>query len=126
MGTVAMPRNGRRGVHWSSVSTGIWVPIGSADGTAVAVPSEDGDNESDATLPSATTVFADSVDSDDEEDAAVADGPNAPRRQKDTRPIDTTTTQWHVPAWAAQRNEQEHVGNVGWLFGNWGKRPNKP
>ena len=72
------------------------------------------------------TVFADSVYSEDEADAAVAAGPHAPRGQKDTRPIDTTTTQWHVPAWAAQRNEQEHVGNVGWLSGNWGKRPKDP
>ena len=27
--------------------------------------------------------------------------------------------------WAA-RNEASHVGNIGWLFGNWGKRPVNP
>ena len=76
-----MPRNGRRGVHWSSVSPGVWLPIVSADGTAVAVPSEDGaelrelDAASDATLPSASTVFADSVYSEAEADAAVAAAP---------------------------------------------------
>ena len=100
------------------------------DGTAVAVPSDDGadvqalDAASDATLQSATTIFGDSVHSDDEANAAVAAGaPHAPRGQRDTRPKENYIKPPPPPEAVAQRNDAEHVGNVGWLFGNWGKLP---
>ena len=41
------------------------------------------------------------------------------RAPRDTAPKQTPQekTKW------ATRNDADHVGNIGWLFGNWGKRP---
>ena len=62
--------------------------------------------------------------------AAVAEqSPGAPRCREARRlhrpPRDTTPMADNAGAadkWT-KRNDQNHVGNIGWLFGNWGKRP---
>ena len=62
--------------------------------------------------------------------AAVAEqSPGAPRVSEARRlhrpPRDTTPMADGAGAadkWT-KRNDQNHVGNIGWLFGNWGKRP---
>ena len=68
--------------------------------------------------------------SDDDDDAAVAaSGPDARREtahRRDAKPPGDTApnaASVDAPAWCAQRNDAEHVGNVGWLFGNWWQRP---
>ena len=103
---------------------------------------DDDDAASDATALSgsaASTTFGDSLVSGDEEEserglrpsaAVAADGEDAPRERehrragrppKDTSPKERITGAFD--SWAAQRNDADHVGNIGWLFGNWGNRP---
>ena len=39
------------------------------------------------------------------------------------QPRDITPIEQRLKSKWATRNDAEHVGNIGWLFGNWGKRP---
>ena len=57
-----------------------------------------------------------------EDEAAVAD--TAPRTKRETRPEQN----YVKSAVMGKRgtSDDEHAGNVGWLFGNWGKRPRNP
>ena len=119
-------------VKWAPVET--VVPEAERESSAVAdevdaavadeVAAQALDAASQSTLQSATTINGDSVHSDDEANAAVAAGaPHAPRGQRDTRPKENYIKPPPPPEAVAQRNDAEHVGNVGWLFGNWGKLP---
>ena len=128
---------GRRGrVHWAPVEA---IPAPNAPAVAGAEDADkDADEEaSEATFLSGTTVFGDSTYTDDEEAnggagpgaAVAAEGPDAPRERAHRRegrpPRDTAPKPDAAVAgdkWSA-RNDADHVGNIGWLFGNWGKRP---
>ena len=103
-------------------------PLGEAAGI-------DDDDESDGRTVSVSTFQAgDSIymtaSESDEDDvgAAVAADDAQPkethrtsRSKRQPRKIapEDEKLQWK---WA-QRNDADHVGNIGWLFGNWGKRP---
>ena len=130
-------------VKWAPVET--VVPEAERESSAVAdevdaavadeVAAQALDAASQSSLQSATTIIGDSVHSDDEANAAVAAGaplpfphfylatPHAPRGHRDTRPKENYIKPPPPPEAVAQRNDAEHVGNVGWLFGNWGKLP---
>ena len=66
----------------------------------------------------------DMVGPDDDEAAVAAD--DCPTRfitRFSTRqPRDCTPDQQQLKSKWAGRNDADHVGNIGWLFGNWGKR----
>ena len=66
----------------------------------------DGDSVADSTL--------------DEEGSAIA--VEKEKRSK-PQPKDITPAQQRLQARWRARNDADHIGNIGWLFGNWGKRP---
>ena len=123
-----MPKvRSRQRLSWALVAAVVAVP---ARGDPAVADECEEDAASEATLESGATAFGDSVHSDDDADAAVAAaGPDAPREtahRRDAKPPRDTAPNadaGDAPAWCAQRNDAEHVGNVGWLFGNLGKRP---
>ena len=105
---------------------------------------------SQGSLLSASTVPGDSVHTDSEveedgRDAAVAArrdaaaaaagdaAPQAPVHNRPPRPMRNTTPVQEGQQGAAVaaerrriwdlRNDSEHIGNLGWLFGNWGQTP---
>ena len=112
-------------------------------------PPDDSDGGSDdevdrRSVTSASTIFCgDSIVSENDPDdmaavaaanrehaASMGEGDAQPRERihkrcerprRDTAPKQTLQqkTTW------ARRNDADHVGNIGWLFGNWGKRPKK-
>ena len=112
------------------------------DQSAVAEPPSlaDDDVRSVRSDVSGSTVVGDSIYTESEPDeAAVAASASADadddvvceaqpteiRATREERPLrDTAPKQSPVAEkkWAA-RNAAAHVGNIGWLFGNWGKRP---
>ena len=62
----------------------------------------------------------------DHDEAAVAadDCPTRVITRLSTRqPRDCAPEQQKLKSKWAARNDASHVGNIGWLFGNWGKRP---
>ena len=83
----------------------------------------DGDSIYTESEPDEAAVAASaSADADDCEDEAQ---PTELRAQRRERPLRDTAPKQSPEAeskWAA-RNAAAHVGNIGWLFGNWGKRP---
>ena len=72
------------------------------------------------------SVFAKSEgdlgDDESEGEAAVATEKEEKRSKR--QPRDITPAEREVHSRWATRNDADHVGNIGWLFGNWGKRPN--
>ena len=44
-------------------------------------------------------------------------------QRSERKPRDITPEQQVLESKWAGRNDADHVGNIGWLFGNWGKRP---
>ena len=63
------------------------------------------------------------VVSDDEAAVAADDAPPKERvRRRSARPPRDTAPTKLKAKWAG-RNNADHVGNIGWLFLNWGKRP---
>ena len=44
-------------------------------------------------------------------------------QRSERKPRDITPEQQVLESIWAGRNDADHVGNIGWLFGNWGKRP---
>ena len=70
------------------------------------------------------SVYNEERDLDDVEsegEAAVATEKEEKRSKR--QPRDITPEQQVLQSKWAGRNDAEHVGNIGWLFGNWGKRP---
>ena len=133
---MAPRRRGR--VHWVPVEAH---PAPKAPAVAGAEDADDDANEvaSEATM-TGTTVFGDSTYTDDEEAnggagpgaAVAAEGPDAPRERAHRRegrpPRDTAPKPDAAVAgdkWSA-RNGTAHVGHIGWLSGNWGKRRPSP
>ena len=57
--------------------------------------------------------------------AAIAADDAQPNKEKRSKrqPRYITPMQQQLKSKWAGRNDAEHVGNIGWLFGNWGKRP---
>ena len=125
----ASKRRGR--VHWEPVEA---FPAPNAPAVAGV---EDVDKDADAVASKATFMAGDSAYPDDGEAnggagpgaAVAAEGPDAPRERAHRRegrpPRDTAPKPDAAVAgdkWSA-RNDADHVGNIGWLFGNWGKRP---
>ena len=123
-------------MHWVPVEA---FPAPNAPAVAGVEDADDDGHEvaSEATFMSGTTVFGDSTYTDDEEAnggagpgaAVAAEGPDVPRERAHRRegrpPRDTAPKPDAAVAgdkWSA-RNDADHVGNIGWLFGNWGKRP---
>ena len=83
-------------------------------------------------IPSVTTLNdGDSAWSSDadvapgHDDAAGAAGHDgaAVTRLSTRKPRDCTPADTNLQSIWAARNDASHVGNIGWLFGNWGKRP---
>ena len=115
------------------------------DNTAVAAcPAVAGNTTADAAVAGNTTaddnasvhgstVAGDSsvAQSDNEEDPAVADDADAEPRSKqvssrkprETRPVLDPTMKPETRQKWQNRNDQPGVGNVGFLFGNWGQLP---
>ena len=106
--------------------------LGSKSTPAVAGSTVDDDARSEGTEVSASTAVGDSIwSASDPEGAAVAAedlGDSQPRERihkrperppRDTAPKVTpqVNTKW------TKRNAAVHIGNIGWFFGNWGKRP---
>ena len=49
------------------------------------------------------------------------------KEKRSTRqPKDITPEQKRLQARWKARNDADHVGNIGWLFGKWGRRPRNP
>ena len=127
-----MPRGSKRNVRWA-LQRNIWVPVAASavadepavDESAVADDDPDvvgSDSGSIATTFEGSTVLGDSLHSGDDDAAVAAGGASEPRHNRDTRPPEAKLAP-NPPAWSTLRNDAKHVGNVGWLFGNWGKRP---
>ena len=98
----------------------------------------DESNDDTRSVKSAVTVttfrVGDSVIGESEHDleggegegeaAVAADGRHPNKETRSTRqPRDITPNEPYVVSTWAGRNDAEHVGNIGWLFGNLGKRP---
>ena len=142
------PKPGRRHVHWQPVAA--VAALAPDPAVAAELRDDDDDAASQASQGTASTVPGDSVhtDSEVEEDggdaavaarrdaAAAAAGdaaPQAPVHNRPPRPMRNTTPVQEGQQGAAVaaerrriwdlRNDSEHIGNVGWLFGNWGQRP---
>ena len=95
---------------------------------------------SDRTHMDGSTILGDSVvtntdDEDGADEAAVGAGPAAPKNSvhtKKERLQRNTTPQVQGQEMSPerkeiwdQRSELPNIGNIGWLFGNWGPRPSK-
>ncbi len=125
-----LPKRRGASVHWAPVTHVVSPPAQPAVAGDDAAGDDDDELASEGTAQSASTVFGDSACSDDQFDAAVAAaGSAAPRHTehrragrppRDTAPKDVPP---EAAAPATARNPAGHVGNLGWLFGNWGKRP---
>ena len=77
----------------------------------------DVEEESPRTCPSVTT-FNDGDSELSGSEIAEGEERRSTRKARDCTPDETTLRcRW------VSRNEANHVGNSGWLFGNWGKRP---
>jgi len=90
-----------------------------------------GDDTRSAVCPSVTTlndndsIWPGSDVAPALDDAAVANGDDADAgtRRSTRKPRDCTPQQQTLESRWQARNDASHVGNIGWLFGNWGKRP---
>ena len=71
----------------------------------------------ESAVPSVTTFAAGDSELSGSE-IAPGEERRSERMPRDCKPEETDLRS----LWAA-RNEANHVGNIGWLFGNWGKRP---
>ena len=82
----------------------------SDEGTATVTEFQGGDS-----------VYAKSqADLDDAETEGEKEEQRSKRKPRDITPVE----QELYSKWAG-RNDADHVGNIGWLFGNWGNRPAK-
>ena len=109
------------------------VPDGSGD-TPCPLGNQDGDDDSKSVasavsrgaVKTVTTFF----DGDSVVDAAlggdVAEDTPEKEKRSTRQHTDITPEQKRLQARWKARNDAEHVGNIGWLFGNWGKRPGNP
>ncbi len=141
----------RRGVRWAPVTVQEVPSPTVAGGHVDDSPGEEddaADTDNEWTILSSTTVDGDSVYNSGDEDAAdgaavaadgaavaadgaavAADGDGAPqqvaqvRRPRDTAPKPDAAYDRDAPGKWDLRNSAEHVGNIGWLFGNWGLLP---
>ena len=108
------------------------------DESAVAEPTSRADDDVQSVRSDGSTIRGDSVCTDSEaEEAAVAAAspadegdetfeavPKELRACRKERPLrDTAPKPSPMAAKWEARNAASHVGNIGWLFGNWGKRP---
>ena len=64
------------------------------------------------------SVYGESRYGEDEAAVEVETKKRSKRKPRDIKPAQ----QKSQSKWRA-RNDADHVGNIGWLFGNWGKRP---
>ena len=81
---------------------------------------------STSTLQAGDSVIVSDTDAAPGHDAAAdAAGHDdaAVTRRSTRKPRDCTPAQQVLQSRWAARNDASHVGNIGWLFGNWGKRP---
>ena len=141
---MAPRRNRGLGVKWAPVERVDTVVPTTAVAEDTQEPHADtADAASDATsLVSCSTAVGDSLHSEEgEEDegeeaaaGAAGSGDRPPktstrRKQRPRRETAPIAAWRHTHIWAAvakNRDEDERVGNIGWMFGNWGKRPASP
>lgn len=77
------------------------------------------------TFNDADSVLSDADAAPGHDDAAVAAGHDdaAVTRLSTRKPRGRTPAEQDLQSRWAARNDASHVGNIGWVFGNWGKRP---
>ena len=112
-------------------------PTASVEAAATASVADEGAQDDAASAASSRSVFGgDSVHTDpDQEDAgdlaAVAAGGGAPTRRqsrrerpaRDTTPVAKNSGASSLPGASCRQELWGHAGNVGFLFGNWGRMP---
>ena len=78
-------------------------------------------------VKSAITVLThrtgDSIIGESEADLEEGEEGEVKEKRSTRKPRDITPTEQLLKLKWAGRNDAEHVGNIGLLFGNWGKRP---
>ena len=96
------------------------------ENAANAEPQSDQDSAQSDEGTATVTEFqgGDSVYAKSQADLGDAETEGEQEEQRSKRkPRDITPVEQELYSKWAGRNDADHVGNIGWLFGNWGKRP---